>query len=344
MLAMCQATGIARMALVAIQDPASGSGLPQALYMKASHPTVFFVFAGLNHAEKLTGGGASAGSLVEQAERFAAMGCDGIKMIEGKPTSRQKMDVPVTDDYFSAYWARVEELGTPIVWHVNDPEEFWDPDTIPGWAKERNWGYGPQDVQKEQLYAEVDEVLARHPALKIVFAHFYFLSADLPRAGRFLDEHPTVCLDLAPGVEMLYNISRDPEAGREFFTRYADRIVFGTDIQSQLTVDEARIRAGIVFRWLESDDTFRIPEEADFLLGPPEDGVVRGMSLPDDVLGKIYREDFNRIVGPEPASLDTGPAIEECRRLAAVAEAMSGTPAAETQAALVADRLGDGKP
>ena len=83
------------------------------------------------------------------------MGCDGIKMIEGKPTSRQRMDIPVTDPYFAEYWARVQALGLPIVWHVNDPEEFWDPERIPGWAKERNWGYGPGDVQKEQLYAEI---------------------------------------------------------------------------------------------------------------------------------------------------------------------------------------------
>jgi predicted TIM-barrel fold metal-dependent hydrolase len=132
--------------------------------MKARHSDRFFVFAGLNHAEKLSAGRVRAPGLAEQVEGFVGMGCDGIKMIEGKPTSRQRMDVPVTDPYFAEYWACVEELGMPIVWHVNDPEEFWDPEKIPGWARERNWGYGPHDVQKEQLYAEVDEVLPDIPA------------------------------------------------------------------------------------------------------------------------------------------------------------------------------------
>ena len=144
-----EATGIEKMALVSIQEPRAGAGLPQSLYMKAQHPQQFFVFAGLNHAERLSGGRVTTPSLVEQADGFVALGCDGIKMIEGKPTSRQQMDVPVTDRYFADYWARVEELGLPIVWHVNDPEEFWDPARIPGWAKERDWGYGPGDVQKE---------------------------------------------------------------------------------------------------------------------------------------------------------------------------------------------------
>jgi predicted TIM-barrel fold metal-dependent hydrolase len=336
MLAIRKATAIEKMVLVAIQNPGAGSGLPQALYMKARHPESFYVFAGLNHAGMLSQGRVKTPSLAEQVEVFRRLGCDGIKMIEGKPTSRQRMDVPVTDAYFWDYWATVEELGTPIVWHVNDPEEFWDPDLLPGWAKERDWGYGPEDVQKEELYAEVDEVLGRHPRLKIIFAHFYFLSADLERAARFLEGHPTVSFDLAPGIEMLYNLSRDPDASRDFFCRYADRIVYGTDLSSGQTVEEGRIRAGIIYRWLETGDTFRIPAEADFLLGPPEDGVVRGMSLPEDVLERIYVHNLARLVGPEPRALDLARAVAECDRLSSIAEALSGQPAAETEAAKVA--------
>jgi hypothetical protein len=249
------------------------------------------------------------------------------------------MDIPVTDPYFADYWARVEELGIPIVWHVNDPEEFWDSEKLPGWAKERNWGYGPDDVQKEQLYDEVDEVLARYPNLSIIFAHFYFLSADLPRAGRFFDEHPTVQFDLAPGIEMLYNLSQDPDASREFFTQYAERIVFGTDLASRLSVEEGIIRAGLVFRWLESEDTFRVPEEADFLLGPPEDGIIRGLSLPEDVLTRIYCDNFARLAGMEPHTLDIEMAVEECERLGAIAVALSSEPVGETEATLVARKL-----
>ena len=310
--------------------------------MKARHPKLFFVFAGPNHAEKLSGERVKTPSLVEQVESFVDMGCDGIKMIEGKPTSRQRMDIPVTDPYFADYWARVEELGMPIVWHVNDPEEFWDPTRIPGWAKKRNWGYSAGDVQKEQLYAEVDEVLVRHPGLRIIFAHFYFLSADLARAARFFDEHPTVHFDLAPGIEMLYNLSHDPGTSRAFFIEYADRIVFGTDLSSRQTVEQGRIRAGLVFRWLESEDTFRVPEAADFLLGPPEDGLIRGMSLPNDVLTRIYRDNLLRLVGSEPHALNAERAIKECKRLAGIAEALSSKPAAETEAALVARSLACG--
>jgi predicted TIM-barrel fold metal-dependent hydrolase len=341
MLAVRQETGIEKMALVSIQDPAAGSGLPGALYMKARYPRWFYVFAGLNHAEVLSGGSVRTPSLAEQVDEFVAMGLDGIKMIEGKPTSRQRLDVPVTDPYYADYWAHVQELGIPIVWHVNDPEEFWDPEKIPGWAKERGWGYGLEDVQKEQLYAEVDEVLARYPRLNVTFAHFYFLSADLGRARRFFDAHPSVRFDLAPGIEMLYNLSRDVDASRDFFLQYADRIVFGTDLFSRLAVEEGRARAGIVFRWLESDEIFRVPEEADFLLGSPEDGLIQGMALPDEVLKRIYHDNFVQAASEEPRELDVGKAVELCKRIAATAETMSGTPGAETQAAQVAGMLAE---
>ena len=317
------AAGISRLAIMAIQDPASGSGVPEALGAKARRPDDVFVFAGLNHARRLYGEASGAPGLAEQVAAFIRAGCDGIKMIEGKPTARRGMDVALTDPYYADYWACVEEAGLPVVWHINDPEEFWEPDKLPAWARDRGWGYGPEDVKKEQVYAEVDTVLERHPGLRAILAHFYFLSADLSRAGRFLDEHPGVCFDLAPGIEMLYNISRDPEAGHAFFTRHADRIVFGTDLMSEHTVEEGRIRAGIVFRWLETDDTFRVPPEADFLLGPPEDGIVRGMALPEDVLRRIYGANFARMAGPSPRPLRPGAVNELCDGLAAVARRVS---------------------
>ncbi len=333
------AIGAEKSNLVSIQNPADGSGLPQSLYMKAHHPRKFFVFAGLNHGAKLSEGRVNTQSLVAQAEGFKAMGCDGIKMIEGKPTSRQMMDIPVTDPYFADYWSRVEELGTPIVWHVNDPEEFWQPELLPAWAQKQGWGYGPNDVTKEQLYSEVDQVLAKHPNLHIVFAHFYFLSADLDRASRFFDAHPYVHFDLTPGIEMLYNMSHDPDATRDFFLKYADQIVYGTDISSRNTIDESVYRAGIVYRWLESEDTFRMPDGVDFLLGEPEDGIVHGLLLPDDVLAKIYHGNFTKFASPEPKPLDLGLAISECTRIGAIAQGMSNIPAEDTEAIRVARDL-----
>jgi predicted TIM-barrel fold metal-dependent hydrolase len=335
LLSVIRETGLEKMCLLAVQDPASGSGMPEALYMKSRHPCSFYLFAGLSHPREKS----AVPDLEEQLLQFIKMGCDGMKMFESKPDSRRWLNIPVTDPYYSGYWKRLEKSGIPVVWHVADPEEFWNPAAIPGWAEKRGWGYGPSDPSKETLCREAETILNRHPGLTVIFAHFYFTSADLPRAARILDDHKNVYFDLAPGIEMLYNISRDPEAGKDFFTRYSNRIIFGTDLNSSLLLEESLIRAGIIFRWLETEDEFRVPPEADFLLGSPEAGVIRGMNLKRDVLRRIYRDNLLKLLGPEPQDLDIDRAKFCCSRLAAKAEEITGIPAGETEAAWIGGQL-----
>jgi len=334
-----EAAGLARMNLVCTYHDREVGRSPGGLLAKARHPDFFYVFPGLDHAAHFSGGEVETPSLAEQAERLAALGADGIKLIETKPTHRAMVDLPIDGDYYVDFFARVEELSLPLLWHVADPEEFWDPATTPRWAAERGWGYDESFIAKETLYAEVGRVLARHPGLKIIFPHFYFLSADLERAAALLDAHPGVHLDLAPGIELLYNLSRRPEAAREFFVRHAERIIFGTDIDSEQTGPEARARAGIVQRFLETGDVFREPPEADFLLGGPEGGEIRGLSLPGEALEAIYHRNFERIAGARPRPLDRAAARAECERMARETDALAGGSAEDNPAARVAEML-----
>ena len=84
---------------------------------------------------------------------------------------------------------------------------------------------------------------------------------------------------------------------------------------------------------------FRVPKEADFLLGSPDDGLIHGLSLPDDVLTKIYCGNFMRLAGIEPHTLDIEKAVEECERIDAIAKALSNEPVSETEAMMVAKKL-----
>jgi predicted TIM-barrel fold metal-dependent hydrolase len=334
-----EAAETTRMNILGTMRPEAGSGIPQALCIKALHPDKFYVFGGLNHATYLSQGKAQAPTLAEQVDILINLGTDGIKMIEGKPTSRRRLPIPFDSDYYADYFARVQERGFPILWHVIDPEEFWDPEKIPNWAKEHGWGYDQTDVQKETLYAEVETVLNRHPNLKIIFAHFYFLSADLPRAARFLQSHPNAYLDLAPGIEMYYNFAKDPEATRDFFQEHQDRIFYGTDIISDRTIEKASSRAQIVKRFLQTRDTFTTQPKTDPLLGDPEEGIIRGIALPHQVLAKIFYQNFEGLAGQHPRPLNMELAISECERIAAIANQMTGVAREETQAAIAAKML-----
>jgi predicted TIM-barrel fold metal-dependent hydrolase len=190
-------------------------------------------------------------------------------------------------------------------------------------------------------------VLQRHPRLKIIFAHFYFLSADLQRAAEFLDAHPSVCFDLTPGVEMYVNFARDVEAARGFFIQYQDRLVYGTDIGAAavqrdpsqgLDWDDSLGRALIVRRFLETDGPFSAPEGIGHDLGMDSQGF-HGIALPSEALEKIYHANFERLFGPAPASLDRGAALAELERVAAVLDARAGGGPVQSPARWVARRL-----
>ena len=114
---------------------------PASLVAKAKYPESFYLFLGLDHTAYFSHGKINPPSLVEQVNRAITMGADGIKMLENKPTHRKLVDIPIDDPYFEDYFSHVERLGIPIVWHVADPEEFWDPATTPKWAADKGWGY-----------------------------------------------------------------------------------------------------------------------------------------------------------------------------------------------------------
>ena len=331
--------GFDRMNLLSIVNPRNGSGNGEGFVAKADGAGRFYFFGGLNHAAAITGGNVAAPPLAEQLDELLAAGVDGMKVIEGKPSCRKQLPSTLDGDYYRDFLARAEELGVPLLWHVADPEEFWDADLLPDWAARHDWGYDETDVPKEQLHDEITAVLARHPSLRVIFAHFYFLSADLPRATAFLAAYPNVSIDLAPGVEFLYNLTRTLDEAREFFIAQQERIIFGTDIADSNSLVQANVRAELVRRFLETDDTFTVPAEADDLLAPGGPTEIHGLALPADVLAKIYAANFEALCGAEPKAVDIPLAIEHCRRQAEIARAVSDAPPAETAAGMCADAL-----
>lgn len=259
------------------------------LLMKAFHSQKTFTFGGLDYAPPdSTEHGLD---FAAQAQRLVSLGADGMKMIEGKPNARRETGLALDAPEYDPYYTWLQQQGVPILWHVADPEEFWDEDAAPQMAKDNNWLYtDPSFPSKEQLYEESERVLDAYPDLKVVFAHFRFLSADLERAAAFLDAHPSVCFDLTPGSEMYFGFSRRPTQWREFFVTYQDRILFGTDntahtesLREWGVENVARIRG-----FLETSEAFSGP----------------GLALDGDVLDKIYAGNFERIFGTAANPVD----------------------------------------
>jgi len=255
---------------------------------KLQNPDKTYVFGGLDYV--------SGRDFRTQAETLRGLGYDGVKMLEGKPTTRRQLKLALDDSVYDGFFSYLEETGFPVLLHVADPDTFWDENRAPAFAAENGWLYGEDDEPYERYYVEVDNMLRKHPRLKAVFAHFYFLSWDAARAQYFLDAHPDVSIDVTAGIEMYENFSLDPESWRRFFIKNKERIIFGTDSTDGVP-DETELSTN-GYAQMEIDFlTYAKPIE---IYGMK----LHGLGLPEDVCAKILADNFIRLVGAGPHRMD----------------------------------------
>lgn len=228
-----------------------------------------------------------------QVQELDAIGFDGVKMLEGKPTTRKLIGLAQNDPAYDAYYAWMEQAGRHIVWHVADPETFWDKDLAPEFSFASGWFYGDGTfLTKQQLYDEVVDVLERFPGLNVTFAHFFFLSDFPDQAEALLRQFPQVTLDITPGREMYENFSLRTDRWRSFFHRYADRILFGTDMTSTEFQGAAGELVDTMRRFLATNDTFTY-----------WDFTIRGLGLSPADCARIGQANFLERVGESRARL-----------------------------------------
>ena len=319
--------GITMCTLQCIAQQGVVSTVPAALAYKAKHPQgTVYVNGGLsrtlyhlyeNDTEALSQG------FVQQANALLAAGCDGIKMLEGKPDIRRNFPIPDFDaPVWEAFWQQMEQTKTPVTLHVNDPEEFWDESKINPYAKAEGWFYGPETINNEVQYAQIEAVLRRHPKLKLQLAHFYFFSAQLPRLAALLREFENVRIDLTPGIEMYTNMAQNIEAAKAFFVEFGSRILYGSDIGSRALIakplrhidaDESMARVRVIRTFLETSEPYTLVPDGKYLFRI-EPTPMQGLGLDAKALAKIYGQNAKELFAGPPKPVDKAAAIALCRQ------------------------------
>jgi len=233
----------------------------------------------------------------DEAERLSRIGFDGIKMVENKPNLRKKLKMASNDGRYDGFYGWAESTGFPLIVHIADPEEFWNGELIPQWALEAGFFYGDGSfVEKEDIYAEMFDVLARFEGLNVCMAHFLFMSGDMGRLDALMKRFKNLKLDIVAGTEMYYNFTKDANAWRDFFIRYQDRILFGTDNVN--VYDENDIGISRVINRFENEFLTRTGGI------PAWDDKFKGIGLPDDVLDKVYHKNFIAFASERPKAID----------------------------------------
>ena len=301
------------------------SNLEACLKLKQYAPRRFFLYGDLpTSAYKKYGDSSALGTaLAEDTARLLRLGCDGIKLLAGKPQLRKWLPVPDFDSSaWEPYWDYAEREQVPLLWHVNDPECFWDERLVPAWAKTQGWCYDESYINNENQYRQVLNVLKRHRKLKIIFAHFFFMSSQLPRLDGILDSFPNVMTDVTPGIELIENMSANIGEAKAFFKKHGKRITYGTDIGSRyvfnpagkpFSTEENLRRPEIVRKFLTLDGEEIIGADGSFIVGRP-DFVLRGLGLRGEAAEDVFGNNFFRHTGrTEPGKINAELAEEALR-------------------------------
>lgn len=301
--------------LVAQIDKTKASDTIDCLYIKFLSNKRLYTYGSLDATQYLKNKDMGT-NLINHIKSLMLCGCDGIKMLEGKPDQRKIFNIPAFDnDEWDKVFNYLEKEGINVIWHVNDPEEFWDKNKIPEWAKNAGWYYDESYINNEKQYQEIENVLRKHPQLKITFAHFFFMSNQLERLDKILSSYPNICIDITPGIELLENFSNNLEKAKLFFNKYQDRIIYGTDISRCYydtnyndNIIDTFNRSKLCFDFL-TKPTITIKLNSHSLLGSNSINI-NGLELEKSIVNKIIFENFYKRNG-KPKDVDTKLLIQE---------------------------------
>jgi predicted TIM-barrel fold metal-dependent hydrolase len=300
LVASMDAAGVAKLVNLGGWPPEMFEHFAETFYAK--YPDRFIMFA-----KPDPGALGYPNGVAEQLEwikKAARMGARGLKENKSFGLGQEDADgklVPVDDERLAPIWELAGQLGMPVLVHTGEPASFWQPIDVhneryaellanPNWSLD--W---PGVPTLQELMAQRERLLARHPRTNFIGAHFGMNPDNLKYAGYLLDTYPNYYVDMSSVVQEL---GRQPYSAREFFIRYQDRILFGTDGGFGLAADgdgwtpERMYRSH--FEFLETKNEYI--EYPMFGITKQGNWHVYGIDLPDDVLEKIYVTNAERLI------------------------------------------------
>lgn len=225
----------------------------------------------------------------------------------------------VDDPMLDPLWEAAGRLDIPVYQHVADPKAFFEP------MDERNerydelrlhphWSFHGGDWPSwSEMLDAFERLVSRHPETTFIGVHFGNAAEEPERVARMLDAYPNYFIDIAARVPEFGR--HDPDRMRDFFIKYQDRILFGTDIgisprhlmlgssgEDEPTTDDARRFYATHFRYFETRD-----RQMDHPTPIQGRWKIDAIGLPGEVLDKLYRGNALRLLRP-PLPSATPPA------------------------------------
>jgi predicted TIM-barrel fold metal-dependent hydrolase len=181
--------------------------------------------------------------------------------------------------------------GIPLIGHNGEPRDCWLPldkmtfsKSYYGSHPEYHMYLHPEYPSYEDHIRARDNMLEKYPNLKFVGAHLGSLEWNLDELAKRLDRFPNMRVDLSRITNLQLHTLNDREKTRNFFIKYQDRLVYGTDKAINANANPAELKKSIHDSWLR-DWLFFATDSRIQLTGF---GEFNGLKLPKKVIDKIY--------------------------------------------------------
>jgi predicted TIM-barrel fold metal-dependent hydrolase len=185
----------------------------------------------------------------------------------------------------------LEKNHIPLIGHNGEPRDCWLPLDKMTFSQDY-YGAHPEyhmylhpdyPSYMDQINAR-DHMLKKHPNLQFIGAHLGSLEWSLDELGKRLDLYPNMRVDLSRMTNLQLHALRDWQKTRNFFLKYQDRLVYGTDQAINAATDPAKLEAGVQKNWMADWKFFATDEK----LSLARFGDLKGLKLPRQVIDKIY--------------------------------------------------------
>lgn len=262
----------------------------------AGYPDRFEVWCGLDFSEYLDKQPGFPSNAIQELERCHRAGAKGIGEIhdKGQGLHSGKSNAPglhPDDGSMDALWEKAAELRMPVSLHVADPIWMYEPmdkhnDGLMN-AVEWRLDNQPDIVKLPSMIDILERTAARHRGTTFIACHFANLADDLAHLGQVFDRNPNLYADISARYAETGPI---PRFASEFYQKYADRLVYGTDMGFDTKMYQ------ITFRILESRDEHFYEIEQFHYHWP-----LYGLGLEDEVLKRVYRENAAKLLAAREA-------------------------------------------
>lgn len=218
--------------------------------------------------------------------------------------------IQIDDERLQPIWDFLIKENIPVLAHIGEPLQAFRPLV----KEERNPHYNyfsnnpqyhayqhPEIPRWETIMQARDNWLARNPLLVVIGAHMGSMSHSVDEVAKRLEQFPNFYVE--PAARFGDLVRQDSKKMRDFFIKYQDRILYGTDLGTSLPAEEQSVEAQenrkqytkrlIELHWEYFSGADSLYYDSPMISFPIP---TKSLNLPDSILRKVYWKNAMKVL------------------------------------------------